>query len=217
MDKSSEELDLEKDYLEEMEAIEALEAIGTLESAPPYPGQPGDYGGINLGHNLAYISSPYPNVNMGYTSFPEPGGNTHFQGGSNPGTYSQTTSPTQGIYPQINSPNPGMYPQVNSPNPYPQATSPNPGTYPQTTTVTTTVRMPSLSDLPAQTMCPHCKLQVITITEHFSGLSAWVACGCLALIGCWPCCLMPFWMDSCKDVEHRCPNCNNILCYYKRL
>ncbi|XP_056305188.1 lipopolysaccharide-induced tumor necrosis factor-alpha factor homolog [Danio aesculapii] len=173
MDKSEELEDLEKDYLEEMEAIEALEAIGTLESAPPYPGHPGDYGGLNLGHNLAYISSPYPNVNMGYTSFPEPGVNTHYQGG---------------------------------PNPYPQAT-----------TVTTTVRMPNLSDLPAQTMCPHCKLQVITITEHYSGLSAWVACGCLALIGCWPCCLMPFWMDSCKDVEHRCPNCNNILCYYKRL
>uniref|UniRef100_A0A671T475 LITAF domain-containing protein n=1 Tax=Sinocyclocheilus anshuiensis TaxID=1608454 RepID=A0A671T475_9TELE len=122
---------------------------------------------------------------------------------------------------------------------------PNPGMYPQTTSklqcstivlrhsfsfysgscvvfmcitaVTTTVMLPSLRDLPAQTMCPHCKHQVITITDHYSGLMAWLACGCLALIGCWPCCLAPFWMDSCKDVEHRCPNCNNILSFYKRL
>uniref|UniRef100_A0A673JL11 Lipopolysaccharide-induced tumor necrosis factor-alpha factor homolog n=1 Tax=Sinocyclocheilus rhinocerous TaxID=307959 RepID=A0A673JL11_9TELE len=85
------------------------------------------------------------------------------------------------------------------------------------TAVTTTVMLPSLRDLPAQTMCPHCKHQVITITDHYSGLMAWLACGCLALIGCWPCCLAPFWMDSCKDVEHRCPNCNNILSFYKRL
>ncbi|KTF93868.1 hypothetical protein cypCar_00026573 [Cyprinus carpio] len=77
--------------------------------------------------------------------------------------------------------------------------------------------LPSLRDLPAQTMCPHCKHQVITITDHYSGLMAWLACGCLALIGCWPCCLAPFWMDSCKDVEHRCPNCNNVLSFYRRL
>uniref|UniRef100_A0A8C1SZF5 LITAF domain-containing protein n=1 Tax=Cyprinus carpio TaxID=7962 RepID=A0A8C1SZF5_CYPCA len=183
--------------MEDMEDIEALKATEALESAPPYPGHPADYVGKEMTHNQGYNSSPYPNIYMGYTSYPEPGVNPNFQG-----------APNQGIYPQVNSPNPGMYPQANTPNP---------GMYPKTTTVTTTVMLPSLRDLPAQTMCPHCKHQVITITDHYSGLMAWLACGCLALIGCWPCCLAPFWMDSCKDVEHRCPNCNNVLSFYRRL
>ncbi|KAL1278838.1 hypothetical protein QQF64_025511 [Cirrhinus molitorella] len=186
------------EYLEDMEDmddIEASKAIEALESAPPYPGHPADYVGKEMIHNPGY--NPYPNINIAYSSYPEPGVNPNFQ-----------RAPNQGIYPQINSPNPGMYPQV---------TSPNPGMYPQTNTVKTTMMLPSLRDLPAQTMCPHCKHQVITITDHYSGLMAWLACGCLALIGCWPCCLAPFWMDSCKDVEHRCPNCNNILSFYKRL
>ncbi|CAM4334239.1 hypothetical protein PO909_001050 [Leuciscus waleckii] len=200
MDKTEEAAldDLETvEYLEDLEAIEALEAFEAIESAPPYPGLPVDYGGQDVSHNPGYHSPPYPNINMGYSSYPEPGANPNYQGG-----------PHQGIYPQLNSPNPGMYPQ---------ATSPNPGMYPRTTTVTTTVMLPSLRELPGQTTCPHCKHQVITITDHYSGLMTWMACGCLALIGCWPCCLAPFWMDSCKDVEHRCPNCNNILSFYKRM
>uniref|UniRef100_A0A8C1BPR5 Uncharacterized protein n=1 Tax=Cyprinus carpio TaxID=7962 RepID=A0A8C1BPR5_CYPCA len=112
-------------------------------------------------------------------------------------------------------PNPGMYPQANKNQLF--FLSGSCIVFMCITAVTTTVMLPSLRDLPAQTMCPHCKHQVITITDHYSGLMAWLACGCLALIGCWPCCLAPFWMDSCKDVEHRCPNCNNVLSFYRRL
>ncbi|XP_026075543.1 lipopolysaccharide-induced tumor necrosis factor-alpha factor homolog [Carassius auratus] len=175
--------------MEDMEDIEAVKATEALESAPAYPGHPADYTGQEMTHNQGYSSSPYPNIHMGYTSYPEPGVITNFQG---------VNQCTDNLYKCFSKgPNPGMYPQAN--------------------TVTTTVMHPSLRDLPAQTMCPHCKHQVITITDHYSGLMAWTACGCLALIGCWPCCLAPFWMDSCKDVEHRCPNCNNILSFYKRL
>ncbi|TRY96440.1 hypothetical protein DNTS_021466 [Danionella cerebrum] len=224
-DHNNDGLDLEE--LEEMAALEAFGAIETHESAPPYPGLPVDYG-ATMTHTPPYYSSPYPNVNMGYSSYPEPGVNLNFQGGppkgiyppvisAGPGMYTQATSP--GIYPQATSPTPGMYPQPTSPIPgaHPQPPNPTPAAPPQTTTVTTSVMLPGLRDLPAQTVCPHCKHQVITITEHFSGLMAWAACGCLALVGCWPCCIVPFWMDSCKDVEHRCPNCNTVLSFYRRL
>ncbi|XP_051987335.1 lipopolysaccharide-induced tumor necrosis factor-alpha factor homolog isoform X3 [Xyrauchen texanus] len=189
-------------YLEDMEDIEAEKAVEILEAAPPYPGHPSDYGGTDLNHQPGYHSSPYPTVNVGYTAYPEPGlkagvNNQNFQAGPNPG-----------MYPPGTSSNPGMYPQ---------ATGPNPGMYPQASTVTTSVMLPSLRDLPGQTMCPHCNHQVITITDYYTGLMTWMACGCLALVGCWPCCIAPFWMDSCKDVEHRCPNCNNILSFYRRL
>ncbi|XP_051570826.1 lipopolysaccharide-induced tumor necrosis factor-alpha factor homolog isoform X2 [Myxocyprinus asiaticus] len=178
-------------YLEDMEDIEAEKAVENLEAAPPYPGHPSDYGGTDVNHQPGYHSSPYPTVNVGYTAYPEPG----LKAGVNNPNFQA-------------GPNPGMYPPGNSSNP---------GMYPQPTTVTTTVMLPSLRDLPGQTMCPHCNHQVITITDYYTGLMTWMACGCLALIGCWPCCIAPFWMDSCKDVEHRCPNCNNILSFYRRL
>ncbi|XP_059413365.1 lipopolysaccharide-induced tumor necrosis factor-alpha factor homolog [Carassius carassius] len=177
------------EYLEDMEDMEDIEALKATEALESAPPYPG--------HPADYVGREMTH-NQGYNSSPYPnihmGYTSYPEPGVNPNFQG---APNQGIYPQVNSPNPGMYPQAN--------------------TVTTTVMHPSLRDLPAQTMCPHCKHQVITITDHYSGLMAWMACGCLALIGCWPCCLAPFWMDSCKDVEHRCPNCNNILSFYKRL
>ncbi|KAM4716429.1 uncharacterized protein FYW61_016758 [Anableps anableps] len=31
------------------------------------------------------------------------------------------------------------------------------------------------------------------------------------------CSCLPFCINSCKDVEHRCPNCHNIIYIYKRM
>ncbi|XP_073712867.1 uncharacterized protein [Misgurnus anguillicaudatus] len=226
--------DDDMDGLEEVEYLEDDDDVQTTEASPPYPGYPVDYGGTEVRfqpeiHPEIQIqpeiqAPPYATVNVAYTASSEPGlkagvNNPYFQPGPNPGMYPQAGGPNPGMYPQAGGPNPGMYPQAGGPTPimYPPGMGQNPGMYPQASTVTTSVRLPSLRDLPGQTMCPHCKHQVITITDYYSGLMAWLACGCLALIGCWPCCIVPFWMDSCKDVEHRCPNCNKVLSYYKRL
>ncbi|XP_035254409.1 lipopolysaccharide-induced tumor necrosis factor-alpha factor homolog isoform X2 [Anguilla rostrata] len=74
-----------------------------------------------------------------------------------------------------------------------------------------------LSDLPSQTQCPFCQTLVVSRTIPQPGLLTWLICGSLALVGCWPCCLIPFCVDGCQDVEHRCSNCNNLLFVYKRL
>nr|XP_055046093.1 lipopolysaccharide-induced tumor necrosis factor-alpha factor homolog isoform X2 [Misgurnus anguillicaudatus]XP_055046102.1 lipopolysaccharide-induced tumor necrosis factor-alpha factor homolog isoform X2 [Misgurnus anguillicaudatus]XP_055046110.1 lipopolysaccharide-induced tumor necrosis factor-alpha factor homolog isoform X2 [Misgurnus anguillicaudatus]XP_055046119.1 lipopolysaccharide-induced tumor necrosis factor-alpha factor homolog isoform X2 [Misgurnus anguillicaudatus]XP_055046128.1 len=73
-------------------------------------------------------------------------------------------------------------------------------------------------EAPAQVLCPVCSQTVITQLEYTSGALAWLSCVGLACFGCISgCCLIPFCVDSLKDVTHRCPNCKRTLGVYKRI
>ncbi|XP_022608297.1 cell death-inducing p53-target protein 1 homolog [Seriola dumerili] len=85
------------------------------------------------------------------------------------------------------------------------------------TQVTHMVVTPALQDVPGQTVCPHCQHTVITKTEHTAGLMTWAICASLTLFGCFLCCCIPFCIDSCQDVEHRCPSCHRVIYVYKRM
>ncbi|KAJ8251517.1 hypothetical protein GJAV_G00222200 [Gymnothorax javanicus] len=79
------------------------------------------------------------------------------------------------------------------------------------------VLVAGLAEVPSQTQCPHCHQLVVSRTSYQSGLLTWLICGGLAIVGCWPCCLIPFCVDACQDVVHHCPSCNKPLFVYRRL
>lgn len=187
------------------------------ESAPPYPGPPSNYpgaapaqapqpGGVYSAPMTTLTGPPYatqPRVighAMNESAPPYPGPPMHIPPGG----------PQSAMYP----PPPGLHPGGPAYAPVPttavvvQAHAP---------VFTTTVVASVLRDVPGQTMCPHCQRNVITHTEHTSGLMTWLICGGLCLVGCGPCSFIPFCLDSCRDVEHLCPNCRRLLFVYKRM
>lgn len=120
-------------------------------------------------------------------------------------------------------PPPGMYPQPNfstspaGPPPFGyQGDVPGaPVTF--APTVTHMVVTPVLQDVPGQAVCQNCRQSGLTEIELKSGLMTWAICGGLFIFGCCLCSCIPFCVDSCKDVEHRCPTCHNVIHIHKRL
>ncbi|XP_041813447.1 cell death-inducing p53-target protein 1 homolog [Chelmon rostratus] len=111
-------------------------------------------------------------------------------------------------------PQPGMYPQPAQPAGYQTGAPLAPAMAVPSTIVTPVVVTPALYGVPGQTACPHCQQTVITKTEHTTGLLTWVACFGFSMFGC---CCIPFCIDACKDVEHHCPSCHNVIYVYKRI
>ncbi|OCT64021.1 LITAF domain-containing protein [Xenopus laevis] len=120
----------------------------------------------------------------------------------------------------------GAYPPPPAYNPssgaaYPPAPvyNPQPGQPVTFAPVVTPVIVTSVfHDTPASTTCPACRQNVITNIHYSTGLLVWLLFGILLIFGCWlGCCLIPFCVDSCKDVDHFCPNCNHHLYKYKRM
>jgi len=131
-----------------------------------------------------------------------------------PGAASPTGYPAQSQQP--------MYAQAPPPTAYPVGYAPpGYGTYtpvvigqPQPVVVAMAVRF---SEQPQVMDCPFCQARISTRTEKMSGNLTYLACFGLFLFGCWPCCCIPFCLDSMLDVVHKCPNCSSVLGKYQKL
>ncbi|CAO1361968.1 unnamed protein product [Diamesa tonsa] len=136
-------------------------------------------------------------------------------------------------------PSPQVYPQV-YPNAYPQALpgqfSDNafaqqqpPPSYsqhypqqqqqlqqqPQVVHTTIVLQNPVVGPDSTMVTCPSCRATVTTTVVHEAGSKThWMALS-LCLIGCWPCCLIPYCTDSCLNANHTCPNCNAFVGSFK--
>uniref|UniRef100_A0A0X3PW03 Lipopolysaccharide-induced tumor necrosis factor-alpha factor homolog n=1 Tax=Schistocephalus solidus TaxID=70667 RepID=A0A0X3PW03_SCHSO len=68
-----------------------------------------------------------------------------------------------------------------------------------------------------QVLCPTCRIMVFTEVSYESGFLAWICCFFIFILGgVWGCCLIPFCIESCQDVYHRCPSCHGLLGVYSR-
>ena len=66
--------------------------------------------------------------------------------------------------------------------------------------------------------CGHCGATASTKVEAVNGTFAWVLCLLLCCFGCWlGCCLIPFYVDSCKDYYHKCGNCDKLIAVKKTM
>ncbi|XP_022338255.1 LITAF domain-containing protein-like [Crassostrea virginica] len=124
--------------------------------------------------------------------------------------------PPQGQYPP---PPQGQYPPPPQGYPSQQGYAPPPG-QPQTTVIAQPVAVVpcmTMRDIPVRVTCPSCRADVMTSTVFETGTMTWLLAGILCILGCWPCCLIPFCVEGCKDVIHTCPNCQTQVGVYRRM
>ncbi|CAH8873055.1 unnamed protein product [Trichobilharzia szidati] len=71
---------------------------------------------------------------------------------------------------------------------------------------------------PASLPCNICMNKITTTVNYRRGICTWLACSGIALVGgILGCCLIPFYVNSCKDAYHSCPECGTLLGVYKRI
>lgn len=81
-----------------------------------------------------------------------------------------------------------------------------------------TVQSIQFGPYPMRFTCPHCNAHVMTETHSTPGLLTYILSGALCILaGYLLCCLLPCCVRECKDIEHRCPNCQHRLGLFKRI
>lgn len=80
----------------------------------------------------------------------------------------------------------------------------------------TTITPVQFGPYPIPYTCPNCNNNVMTETHSTPGLLTYILSGALCFLACYlvccPCCIR-----ECKDIEHRCPNCQTKLGLFKRI
>ncbi|PZC74327.1 hypothetical protein B5X24_HaOG207961 [Helicoverpa armigera] len=65
--------------------------------------------------------------------------------------------------------------------------------------------------------CPSCQQRITTKVEYQATMRTHVCALMFCMVGCIPCMIIPYVMDSCKNADHYCPECNAFLGTYIRV
>ncbi|XP_055319438.1 lipopolysaccharide-induced tumor necrosis factor-alpha factor homolog isoform X2 [Sitodiplosis mosellana] len=85
--------------------------------------------------------------------------------------------------------------------------------YPQ---IPTAVNVITVGPESSRVTCPSCYASVQTKVENESTTRTHIVALLLCVFLCWPCVCVPYCMDSCKNRNHYCPNCNAYIGTYKQ-
>ncbi|KTF92552.1 hypothetical protein cypCar_00014375 [Cyprinus carpio] len=70
----------------------------------------------------------------------------------------------------------------------------------------------------ARTQCPFCHQYITTEVTTKAGSAVYIVCLISILFCCIAgCCVIPFCLDRCKDVVHKCPKCRSHIITCKKL
>ncbi|XP_063696079.1 lipopolysaccharide-induced tumor necrosis factor-alpha factor homolog [Culicoides brevitarsis] len=73
------------------------------------------------------------------------------------------------------------------------------------------VRVMPTGASPFVTVCPNCQQQITTRTDSETSIAQHLWAMGLCIIGCWPCCLIPYCMKDCQNTTHYCSNCGQFI------
>ncbi|KAH8371349.1 hypothetical protein KR093_007055 [Drosophila rubida] len=76
---------------------------------------------------------------------------------------------------------------------------------------TTTKNQVPVGRDPTFVRCPSCQSDVVTTIQSTPNTRTHAFALGLCFIGCWLCCCIPYFMDSCKSSNHYCPVCNAFV------
>ncbi|KAK9712813.1 LITAF-like zinc ribbon domain [Popillia japonica] len=65
-----------------------------------------------------------------------------------------------------------------------------------------------------QVVCPNCHNRVYTVVKAEVSRRTHIIVILLCVFLCWPCALIPYCIDSCKNKNHYCPSCGSYLGTY---
>ncbi|XP_063240053.1 lipopolysaccharide-induced tumor necrosis factor-alpha factor homolog [Bacillus rossius redtenbacheri] len=101
------------------------------------------------------------------------------------------------------------YPHQNAPPPYGMHPPP-----PQQPTVVIVGGGAGLGSASTTIQCPSCHATVKTRVEREATTRTHLIALVMCLFVCWPCCLFPYCIDSCKGANHYCPSCGAYVGAY---
>ncbi|KAG8227659.1 hypothetical protein J437_LFUL007855 [Ladona fulva] len=74
----------------------------------------------------------------------------------------------------------------------------------------------ALGPTPVNMVCPSCHANITSKLSPVNSTKTHMIALVMCLCGLWPCCLIPYCVDTCRNSNHNCPVCNAYLGQYKR-
>ncbi|KAJ8726871.1 hypothetical protein PYW08_015268 [Mythimna loreyi] len=69
---------------------------------------------------------------------------------------------------------------------------------------------------PASTTCSYCQKQMVTRTEGKTTMKTHLMAVFFGMLCLWPCVFLTYHMDTFRNTDHYCPNCNAYIGSYVR-